>query len=121
MHRSIAVFICLIIPTLAVAAPIPRKTYLREVSAIIREVDHKQAAYASLHHENAQASSIYVLRMELDLPRGLRSLDLRTPRRRAARVALQTRPVSHQREVQAFAAHLAFVAFGLGLGAAFGL
>jgi hypothetical protein len=67
MHRSIAVFICLIIPTLAVAAPIPRKTYLREVSAIIREVDHKQAAYASLHHDNAQASSMYVLRMELDL------------------------------------------------------
>lgn len=67
MHRSIAVFICLIVPTLAVAAPIPRNTYVREVSAIIREVDHKQAAYASLHHDNAQASSMYVLRMELDL------------------------------------------------------
>jgi hypothetical protein len=67
MHRSIAVLICLIIPALAAAAPIPRKTYVREVSAIIREVDHKQAAYASHHHENAQASSMYVLRMELDL------------------------------------------------------
>jgi hypothetical protein len=58
---------CLIIPTVAVAAPIPRKTYVREVSAIIREVDHNQAAYASHHHDNAQASSLYVLRMELDL------------------------------------------------------
>jgi hypothetical protein len=58
---------CLIIPTVAVAAPIPRKTYVREVSAIIREVDHNQAAYASHQHENAQASSMYVLRIELDL------------------------------------------------------
>lgn len=67
MQRSVVFLICLTIPTLAIAAPIPRKMYVREVSAIIREVDHKQAAYASLHHENAQASSIYVLRMELDL------------------------------------------------------
>ncbi len=67
MHRSLVVLICLVVPSLAVAAPIPRKTYLREVAAIIREVDHNQAAYASQHHENAQASSIYVLRMELDL------------------------------------------------------
>jgi hypothetical protein len=37
------------------------------VGAIIREVDHNQAVYASQHHENAQASSMYVLRMELDL------------------------------------------------------
>jgi hypothetical protein len=51
----------------AVAAPVPRNTYLREVAAIIREVDHNQAVYASQHHDNAQASSMYVLRMELDL------------------------------------------------------
>jgi hypothetical protein len=67
MHRSLVVFICLVVPTLAMAAPIPRKTYLREVAAIIREVDHNQTIYASKHHENAQASSMYVLRMELDL------------------------------------------------------
>jgi hypothetical protein len=67
MHRSLVVLICLIIPTLAVAAPIPRKTYVREVSAIIREVDRNQAAYASHKHENPQASSMYVLRIELDL------------------------------------------------------
>ena len=67
MHRPLVVLICLVVPSLAVAAPIPRKTYLREVAAIIREVDHNQAVYASQHHENLQASSIYVLRMELDL------------------------------------------------------
>ena len=67
MHRSIAALICLTIPTLATAAPIPRHTYIREVGSIIREVDHNQAVYASQHHENAQASSMYVLRMELDL------------------------------------------------------
>ena len=67
MHRSLVVLICLTVPSLAVAAPIPRKTYLREVAAIIREVDRNQAAYASQHHENPQASSMYVLRMELDL------------------------------------------------------
>ena len=67
MHRSIAALICLTIPTLATAAPVPRHTYIREVAAIIREMDHNQAAYASQHHENAQASSMYVLRMELDL------------------------------------------------------
>jgi hypothetical protein len=67
MHRSLVVLICLVVPTLAVAAPIPRKTYMREVTAIIREVDQNQIAYASQHHENAQASSMYVLRIELDL------------------------------------------------------
>jgi hypothetical protein len=67
MHRSIAVLICLTISTLAAAAPIPRRTYVHEVAAIIREVDHNQAIYASQHHENAQASSMYELRMELDL------------------------------------------------------
>src|SRR5271156_5278307 len=45
---------------------------------------------------------------------------LRTPRRRTARIALQTRAVAHQREIPALAAHFAFVAFGLGFGAAFG-
>lgn len=67
MYRSLVVLIWLIIPTLAVAAPIPRKTYVREVSAIIREVDRNQAAYASHQHKNLQASSMYVLRIELDL------------------------------------------------------
>jgi hypothetical protein len=67
MHRSLAVLICLIIPAVAMAAPIPRKTYLREVTAIIREVDRNQAAYATRQHENAQASSMYMLRVELDL------------------------------------------------------
>ncbi|HEY1576115.1 MAG TPA: hypothetical protein VGF82_03475 [Terracidiphilus sp.] len=67
MHRSLVVLICLTLPAVAVAAPVPRNTYLREVAAIIREVDHNQAVYASQHHDNAQASSMYVLRMELDL------------------------------------------------------
>ena len=67
MHRSIAALICLTITQLAAAAPIPRHTYIRGVAAIIREVDHNQAVYASRHHENVQASSMYVLRMELDL------------------------------------------------------
>ena len=43
-----------------------------------------------------------------------------TPRRASARLALKTRAVPHQREVQTLRAHLALVAFGLGLGAAFG-
>ena len=45
---------------------------------------------------------------------------LRTPRRAAARIALQTRAVAHQREIPALAAHFAFVAFGFRLGTAFG-
>ena len=45
----------------------------------------------------------------------------RTPRRASARIALHAGAVPHQREVAALAAHLAFVAFGLGFGAAFGL
>jgi hypothetical protein len=44
----------------------------------------------------------------------------RTPRRASARIALHARAVPHQREVSAFAAHLAFVAFCLGFGPAFG-
>jgi hypothetical protein len=47
-------------------------------------------------------------------------LRLRTPRRRSARIALQTSAIPHQREVHALRAHFAFVAFGLGFGAAFG-
>src|SRR5262249_1630353 len=42
----------------------------------------------------------------------------RTPRRAAARVALEAGAVAHEREIHALRAHLAFVAFGLGLGAA---
>ena len=45
----------------------------------------------------------------------------RTPRRATARIALHAGAIPHQREVAALAAHLAFVAFGLGFGAAFGL
>src|SRR5204863_213312 len=45
----------------------------------------------------------------------------RTPRRRPTRVALHAGPIPHQRKVTAFAAHLALVALGFGLGAAFGL
>src|SRR5258708_31808400 len=41
----------------------------------------------------------------------------RTPRRAATRIALHACAVAYQREVAAFAAHLAFVAFGLGFGA----
>src|SRR5262245_49865965 len=44
----------------------------------------------------------------------------RTPRRAAARVALPARAVAHQGEVAAFAAGLALVALGLGLGAFLG-
>ena len=40
---------------------------------------------------------------------------------RPARIALHAGAVAHQREVPAFAARLAFVALGLGFGAAFGL
>src|SRR5579885_1752761 len=47
--------------------------------------------------------------------RGVRRL--RTPRRTPARVALHARAVAHQREVAAFAAGLALVAFGAGFGA----
>src|SRR5262245_10740588 len=43
---------------------------------------------------------------------------LRTARRAPTRIALQARAIPHQREVQALRAHLAFVAFGLGFGAA---
>src|ERR1700730_18366568 len=49
-----------------------------------------------------------------------RELLSRTPRRAAARIALQTRAVPHQREIQALRAHLALIALRLGLGAAFG-
>jgi len=45
---------------------------------------------------------------------------LTTPRGAAARVTLQTRAVAHQSEISAFAAGLAFVAFGLGFGAFLG-
>jgi len=45
---------------------------------------------------------------------------LTTPRRPTARVALEARAVPHQREVAAFAAGFAFVALGLGFGAALG-
>jgi hypothetical protein len=45
----------------------------------------------------------------------------RTPRRAATRIALHAGAIPHQREVAALAAHLAFVAFGLGFGPAFGL
>src|SRR5580692_4930406 len=43
-----------------------------------------------------------------------------TPRRAAARIALQTSPIPHQGEIQALRAHLALIALRLGLGAAFG-
>jgi hypothetical protein len=43
-----------------------------------------------------------------------------TARGASARIALQTRAVAHQREVQALPAHLTFVAFGFSFGAAFG-
>src|SRR5262245_45492715 len=46
-----------------------------------------------------------------------RTKRLAAPRRAAAGVALETCAVAHQREVAAFAAGLALVAFGLGLGA----
>src|SRR3954468_8782893 len=45
---------------------------------------------------------------------------LRTPRGRPARVALHAGAVAHQREVAAFAAGLALVALGAGLGALLG-
>src|ERR1700694_3703256 len=45
----------------------------------------------------------------------------RTPRRAPTRIALHARAVPHQREMPAFAAHLAFVAFCLGFRPAFGL
>src|ERR1700753_1953446 len=45
----------------------------------------------------------------------------RTPRRAPARIALHTSPIPRQREISALRAHLAFVAFGFRLGAAFGL
>jgi len=43
-----------------------------------------------------------------------------TPRRTTARIALHAGAVPHQSKIPALAAHLAFVAFGLGFGAAFG-
>ena len=45
---------------------------------------------------------------------------LATPGRGPARIALETRAVPNQREVQALAAHLALIALRLGFGAAFG-
>src|SRR4051812_29067865 len=39
-----------------------------------------------------------------------RSLYLRAPRRRPARIALQARPIPHKREVAAFAAGVALIA-----------
>lgn len=45
---------------------------------------------------------------------------LRTPGCRSARIALETSPIPHQREIQALRAHLALIALRLGLGAAFG-
>jgi hypothetical protein len=45
----------------------------------------------------------------------------RTPRRAATRIALHARSIPHQREVEAFAAHLAFVSLGFRFQAAFGL
>src|SRR3984893_3779875 len=51
---------------------------------------------------------------------GINSELLTAPRRRATRIALHTRAIPQQRKVPAFAAHLAFVAFCLGFGAAFG-
>ena len=44
----------------------------------------------------------------------------RTPRRGPARIAFHAGAVAHQGEVAAFATHLAFVAFCLCFGAAFG-
>src|SRR6266702_8429427 len=46
---------------------------------------------------------------------------LRTTSRRTARVTFHARAIPHQREVAALAAHLAFVALGLGFRAALGL
>jgi len=43
-----------------------------------------------------------------------------TAGRAATRIALHAGAIPHQREMPAFAAHLAFVAFCLGFGAAFG-
>src|SRR6202042_3315855 len=45
---------------------------------------------------------------------------LAAARRAPARIALETRAVPNQREVQALSAHLALIALRLGLGAAFG-
>ena len=45
----------------------------------------------------------------------------RTPRRAATRIALHAGAIPHEGKIPAFAAHLAFIAFGLGFGAAFGL
>ena len=50
-----------------------------------------------------------------------RSAELATPRRGPARIALHAGAVPHQGEIAALRAHLAFVALGLGFGAAFGL
>src|SRR5205085_9202058 len=44
----------------------------------------------------------------------------RTPRRRSARITLHARPIPHQREIPAFAAHLAFVTLGFRFSPAFG-
>lgn len=41
-------------------------------------------------------------------------------RRAPTRIALQTSPIPHQREIQALRAHLALIALRLGFGAAFG-
>ena len=57
----------------------------------------------------------------LALPRGSFSASSRTPRRASTRIALHAGAVPHQREMAALAAHFAFVALGLGFGAAFGL
>src|SRR6266481_4947419 len=48
-------------------------------------------------------------------------LTSRTPRRAPTRVALHARPIPHQREMPAFAAHFAFVAFCLGFSPTLGL
>src|ERR1700722_2771222 len=47
-------------------------------------------------------------------------LNSRTPGRAATRVALHAGAVTHQSEVAALRAHLAFVALGFSFGAAFG-
>jgi hypothetical protein len=44
-----------------------------------------------------------------------------TPRRAPTRIALHARAIPHQREMPAFAAHLALVALRLGLGPTFSL
>src|SRR5437773_6837531 len=44
-----------------------------------------------------------------------------TSRRAPTRIAFHARPIPHQREIPALAAHLALVALGLGFLAAFGL